>query len=339
MPNDPSRITGSTSRRTFIATAGAASGFSLAGCLGGGGGGDGGVSGTIEASGSNTVAPITGAAAEDFEAEYGDAQVNVDPQGTGAGFSEFAQGNSDIQSASREIDDEEAAEAEENDVEYSLYTIGQDGLCVVKNAENDWMDEISLDELREVWEFESEIETWSDLNPDYPDEEMILYARDDASGTFDYFTLEINGEVGNIRDDYSAHSQTDNVMQGVAADLGGFGWGGLGYYLDFEDDLELLAVESDEDGEYYLPDEENIESGVYSPLTRPLFIYVNHASLEENPDLLGSFVRFYFNGQLDFAPEVGFFATPDEQVDENHDEFDGVLSDMGIEDEITEERA
>jgi phosphate transport system substrate-binding protein len=188
--------------------------------------------GTIDCSGSNTVAPITSAAGEDFEAEYEGVSVAVNPEGTGAGFSDFATGGSDIQSASRDILDEEAEEAEANDVEYSRYEIGWDGLAVVKNAENDWMEEVTLDELNAVWEFESEIERWSDLDDEYPDEEIALWARDSDSGTFDYFTEEINGELGSIRTDYSAHTDTGSIMEGIAESEYAFGWGGVGYFAE-----------------------------------------------------------------------------------------------------------
>ncbi|WP_331233602.1 substrate-binding domain-containing protein [Natronorarus salvus] len=188
--------------------------------------------GTVECSGSNTVAPVTDAAGEDFEAEHGGVTVAVNPEGTGAGFEDFSTGGSDIQSASREILDEEAEQAEENGVEYSHYEIGWDGLSVVKHAENDWIEEITLDELHEVWRFESEITQWSDIRDDYPDDEIELWGRDDDSGTFDYFTREINGEIGSIRTDYSAHTDTGSIMEGVAENQYAFGWGGVGYFTE-----------------------------------------------------------------------------------------------------------
>lgn len=319
-------------RRTFLAGAGAASALTLAGCLGGGG------DERITASGSNTVAPITDWAGENFVNEYDGASVDVDPQGTGAGFEEFARANSDIQSASREISDEEIALAEENDVEYSFYTVGLDGLSVVKNSDNDWVENITLDELDEIWQFESDVEQWSDVRSEWPDQDIALHARDSASGTFDYFTLEISGEVGNIRDDYSATSQTNEIMGAVADNVDGFGWGGVGYLRSIEDDqpIEAVPVESDQDGEFYLPEEENIESGAYSPLARPLFIYVNHAGLEEQPDLIGSFCRYFFNNQADFARDEGFYAAPDEEAEANHERLNDVLDDLGIDgDELT----
>ena len=189
-----------------------------------------GADGEIDCSGSNTVAPVTDAAGESFEAEHPDAAVYVDPEGTGAGFQAFAQGDSDVQSASRTILDEEADEAEANGVEYTHYEIGWDGLSVVKHGENDWLHEVTLDELHEIWRFESDVTHWNDIREEYPDEGIELWGRDDDSGTFDYFTREINGEIGSIRTDYSEHTHTDSIMEGVADNRYAFGWGGVGYF-------------------------------------------------------------------------------------------------------------
>nr|WP_243645188.1 PstS family phosphate ABC transporter substrate-binding protein [Natrarchaeobius chitinivorans] len=312
---------------------------------GGSGGGNGGgdLSGTIDASGSNTVAPITSWAGENFSNEFPDVLVDVAPEGTGAGFQEFCRANSDVQSASRAITEEEIDLCEENDVNYGFLEVGLDGLSVVKNSANDWVDNITLDELQLIWEFEAtdEITHWSDVRDEWPDEEMQLHARDSASGTFDYFTREINGEMGNVRDDYSATSQTNEIMAAVADNEHGFGWGGLGYLREIEDDqpIEAVPVESDADGEFYLPTQENIEEGLYSPLARPLFAFVNVASLEERTDLIGSFARFYTNGQHDFARDEGFYATTDEAQAENHDKIDDWLDQVGASpDDLTVQR-
>lgn len=208
--------------------------------------------GEIDCSGSNTVAPVTDAAGESFENEYPDAAVYVDPEGTGAGFQAFGEGDSDVQSASREIQDEEAELAEENGVEYSFYEIGWDGLSIVKHAENDWLEEIALSDLMAIWEYESDVEQWSDVNDDYPDEEIELWGRDDDSGTFDYFTEHINGEVGSIRTDYSPHTHTDSIMEGVADNQYALGWGGVGYFEDLggepgEDEFEVDEADEAED--------------------------------------------------------------------------------------------
>ena len=325
-------------RRTALTTLGGAAVLSIAGCTGSASDG---LSGTIDASGSNTVAPITSWAGENFQNEFPDVLVDVDPQGTGAGFQEFCRQNSDVQSASRQITSEEIDLCESNDVDYDFLTVGLDGLAVVKNSENDWVEDITLDELRRTWEFQSDVETWSDIRSEWPDEEIQLHARDSASGTFDYFTENVVGERGNIRDDYSATSQTNEIMAAVADNVHGFGWGGLGYLRAIEDDhpIEAVPVESDADGDFYLPVEENIESGMYSPLARPLFAFVNIASLDERTDLIGSFARFYTNGAQEFARDEGFFAVPDADITENHEKIDSWLDQVGSSpDELTVSR-
>jgi len=332
---------GITRRQSLAAVAGVGT-LGVAGCLGGGGGEDGELSGTIDASGSNTVAPITSWAGENFQDAYPGVTVDVDPQGTGAGFQEFARGNSDIQSASRMITEEEVELAEENGVDYDFLEVGLDGLAVVKNSQNDWVDNITIDELRQVWQFESDVETWSDIRDEWPDQEIALHARDSASGTFDYFTENIVGERGDIRDDYSATSQTNEIMGAVADNVDGFGWGGLGYLRDIEDeqDIEAVPVESDVDGDFYLPDEDSIEEGLYSPLARPLFAFVNLASMEERTDLIGSFARFYTNDAQQFARDEGFYAAPDEVTEENHEKIDSWLDQIGAStDDLTVDRA
>jgi len=331
---------GITRRQSLAAVAGVGT-LGVAGCLGGGGE-DGELSGTIDASGSNTVAPITSWAGENFQDAYPGVTVDVDPQGTGAGFQEFARGNSDIQSASRMITEEEVELAEENGVDYDFLEVGLDGLAVVKNSQNDWVDNITIDELRQVWQFESDVETWSDIRDEWPDQEIALHARDSASGTFDYFTENIVGERGDIRDDYSATSQTNEIMGAVADNVDGFGWGGLGYLRDIEDeqDIEAVPVESDVDGDFYLPDEDSIEEGLYSPLARPLFAFVNLASMEERTDLIGSFARFYTNDAQQFARDEGFYAAPDEVTEENHEKIDSWLDQIGAStDDLTVDRA
>ena len=338
-PSQNADDSGITRRNSLAGIAGIGA-VAVAGCLGGDGDGDG-LSGTIDASGSNTVAPITSWAGENFQDAYPDVLVDVDPQGTGAGFQEFCRANSDVQSASRQITEEEIELCGENDVDYDFLEVGLDGLAVVKNSANDWVDNITLDELRRVWQFESDVETWQDIREEWPDEEIALHARDSASGTFDYFTENVVGERGDIRDDYSATSQTNEIMGAVANNEHGFGWGGLGYLREIEDDqpIEAVPVESDADGDFYLPTEQNIEDGLYSPLARPLFAFVNLASLAERTDLIGSFARFYTNGAQEFARDEGFYAAPDAVREENHEKIDSWLDQVGSSpDDLTVQR-
>lgn len=302
-----------------------------------------GPSGRIFGSGSNTVAPITDIAGEDFTAAFPGAAVIVAPEGTGAGFQEFCRGNSDIQSASRkmltptDVDAGQVSEAElcaDHGVEYTKFTVGRDAIAVGVSEANDWVDELTLAELRDIWDFRSDVERWNDIREEWPDERIALHGRDSGSGTFDYFTRAINGAIGAIRDDYSATSQTDEIWDAVADNPRALGWGAVGHLRGLQRHggaIRAVPIESDQEpGTFYLPTTENIETGRYTPLARPLFVFVSHGSLAERPDLLGSFLRFFFNNQQSLAREVDFFAEPDEQVIANHDALDAVLADLGI---------
>lgn len=194
------------------------------------------IEGEIVCSGSNTVAPVTRSAGEAFENEHDDVLIAVEPEGTGAGFASFVQGDADIQSASRTIFDDEAARAEENGVTYSRYEVGWDGIAIVVHEDNDWLEKITLQELADIWTFDSDIIYWNDLDPGYPAEEIELWGRDDASGTFDFFTQAITGQVGNIRRGYSPHTDTGSIMSGVADSLYTLGFGGVGYYAELKED-------------------------------------------------------------------------------------------------------
>lgn len=328
MATDPS-ITDLVSRRKFLAGVGVVGVSGLAGCGGADGSGDSDLEGTIEGDGSNTVFPLTDALGEAFEDEHPDVQVNVAGSGTGAGFSEFTQGSTDLQNASREIDEEEQAAADENDIEFTQFEVGQDGLAVLRHNDNDWADCLTVEQLGEIWEFESDVETWSDVDPEWPDEEIELYGRDDASGTFDYFTEAVTGEAGNVRDDYEATSDTNVIIDGVSQSEYALGFGGVNYYNENEDALQLVGVESPEDGECYEPTDENIESGAYQPLTRPLYVFVNNESAEREE--VEEFLRFYFDNVTEIAPDVGFYGAPEDVLDENRQQLDEITGGNGDE--------
>ncbi len=302
-----------------------------------------GPSGRIYGSGSNTVAPITDIAGEDFMTEFPGAAVIIAPEGTGAGFQEFCRGNSDIQNASRDIltpenvEEGDISETElcaDHGVDYSQFTVGRDGIAVGVSESNDWVDHFTLDELQRIWDFQSEVTQWDDVRQEWPDEPIHLHGRDSGSGTFDYFTRAINGDIGAIRDDYSATSQNDEVWSAVAGNTYALGWGAVGHLRGLQEQggaIRAVPIESDEDpGNFYPPTAEHIESGQYTPLARPLFVFVSHSSLREKPDLLGSFFRYYFNHQQTLAREVDFFATSDAQVIDNHDTLDALLEELGI---------
>jgi len=285
----------------------------LAACGGGGsqGGGGGGeeLSGRINIEGSSTVIPITEAVADGFGEEVSRrVQISIGGAGTSDGFEAFCNGNTQISDASRPIDQEEEVPlCEENGVEFIELPVALDGLSVVVSRENDFAEDITLEELNTMWapEAEGEIERWNQVRDSWPNEPLSLYGAGTQSGTFDFFTEFVNGEEGVSRSDYQA-SEDDNVLvQGIQGDQNALGYFGYSYYKENEDTLKALAVDDVE------PNPETIASGEY-PLSRPLFIYVNTKDLEENP-AVKEFVEFYIaEGNLSkFVEQADYINYPD----------------------------
>jgi phosphate transport system substrate-binding protein len=271
--------------------------------------------GDIVVDGSSTVAPLTTAAAELFREQQPEVRVPVGTSGTGGGFEKFCNGETDISDASRPIkDDEEAQICQENGIEYTELPVAVDALTVVVNTENDWIDCITTDQLKAIWEPGSEIQSWSDVpGGDYPDEPLTLAGPGTDSGTFDYFTDEINGEEGASRSDYSASEDDNATVRAVQGGKGALGYFGLSYFEENQDSLKALAVDSG-DG-CVEPSVETAQAGEYAPLSRPLFIYVKNESLQR-PEV-EAFLRFYIENTQTIAENALFVPLTDEQRDES----------------------
>ncbi|MGL5576340.1 MAG: phosphate ABC transporter substrate-binding protein PstS family protein [Sarcina sp.] len=260
------------------------------------------LSGEIKVDGSSTVAPITEAMAEEFNVENKDVKIPVGVSGTGGGFKRFVVGDTDIQDASRPIKDSEKEEASKNNVAYTDLTVAYDGVTVVVSKENDFIDSLTVEELKKLWEPNSVIKTWKDLRKEWPAEEIKLYAPGPDSGTFEFFTEEITGEAKAMRTDVNP-SEDDNVLvQGVAGDKNAIGFFGFSYYKENID--KLKAVKVDAGNGAVEPTFENIKDSKYVPLSREIYIYVNNASLER-PEV-SSFVEFYLNNAESIVPEIGY---------------------------------
>ena len=269
----------------------------VAACGGGSGGGQGGggepVSGEISIEGSSTVQPISQAAAELFREENPDARIQVGGAGTSDGFEAFCQGDTQISDASRPIDvAEEVPVCEENGVEFIEIPVAFDGISVVVNKQNNYATEVTSEQLKTMWEpaAEGEITQWSQVNPQWPDEELSLYGPGTESGTYEFFNETIVGNEEEVnRSDYEA-SEDDNVLvQGVAGDENALGYFGYSYYENNRQDLKALPIDG------VAPSTESIRSGDYI-LSRPLFIYVNTQALKNN-DAVKPFVDFYLSEQ------------------------------------------
>jgi phosphate transport system substrate-binding protein len=241
----------------------------------GGGGGD--LSGTIRIDGSSTVGPFAQAAQEAFQGENPDVRITVAQSGTGGGFEKFCAGETDISNASRPIDEEEEVPiCEKNNVEFTEVQVANDGISIATNPELE-VDCLTTGQLKELWSQGSNVNSLSQLDPSFPDTELTLFGPGTDSGTFEFFTEEINGEEGNTRKDYQP-SEDDNVLvQGVAGEEGGLGYFGFSYYEQNQDKLGLVSVDS---GSGCIePSQETISSGEYKPLSRPIFMYPSQEAL------------------------------------------------------------
>ena len=270
------------------------------------------LSGEIVIDGSSTVYPLTVAAAEDFRKENPRVQIPVGVSGTGGGFKKFTAGETVISDASRPIKDSERELADRNGVDFIELTVAYDGLSVLINPDNDWASCLTTDQLNEVWKPDSEVSNWNQIDPSFPDREIVLYGPDADSGTFDYFTEEINGDTGVIRHDFFPAVDDNVLVQGIAGDRGALGYFGYAYYVANADKLKLVAVDGG-DG-CVEPNEETINNGSYSPLGRPLYVYVNTASLQREE--VRAFIHFFLENAADLAASVGYVGLPQQMYDD-----------------------
>ncbi|MCI0441112.1 MAG: PstS family phosphate ABC transporter substrate-binding protein [Chloroflexi bacterium] len=269
--------------------------------------------GTIEIDGSSTVFPVTEAVAEEFRKVHPNVQVNVGVSGTGGGFKRFTTGETQISDASRPIKDSEAQAAAANGIEYIELRVAIDGLSVLVNTRNDFVDCLTVAELKKIWEPGSTISSWNQVRAGFPSDPLRLYGPGTDSGTFDYFTEEIVGEAQASRSDYVA-SEDDNVLvQGIDGDRNALGYFGYAYYVQNPDKLKAVAV--DGGSGCVTPTDATIASGQYSPLSRPIFIYVNKDALER-PEVK-AFVEFYMENGGELSAEVGYIALASSIYQEN----------------------
>jgi phosphate transport system substrate-binding protein len=301
--------------------------FAVAGCGGddddeagdtatGNGGAE--LSGRIEADGSSTVGPFTTRAAERFQQENSGVQVTVGVSGTGGGFERFCAGETDVSNASRPIDEDEVQLCEQGGVEYVELQVANDALTVIVNTENDWATCLTTEELKKIWEPSSKIDNWKQVRSDFPDQALKLFGPGTDSGTFDYFTDEINGEEGASRSDYSATEDDNVIVQGVGGEQGGLGYLGYTYYEENQDTLKALEIDAG-DG-CVAPSAETAQSGEYKPLSRPLFVYVKRESLSK-PEV-EAFLSYLVENATSIAEEAQFVPLTDEQAQEAQRKLD-----------------
>lgn len=287
------------------------------------------LSGRIESDGSSTVGPFTTFAAELFQQEQPNVQVTVGISGTGGGFERFCRGETDISNASRPIkEDEEVPVCEENGVDFVEFHVVNDGLAVVVNPENDFVDCITTEQLNTIWapEAEGRVTSWNQVDPSFPDLPIVLAGPGTDSGTFDYFTETINDESGASRADYTASEDDNVIVQAVSGEIGAIGYFGLSYVEENEGRVKALAVEN-EAGECVEPSVETVQDGSYNPLGRPLFVYVKSESFRR-PEVQ-AFVQFMLDQNQQIAEGALYVPLTDEQLTAAQASLDEAIRTVG----------
>jgi phosphate transport system substrate-binding protein len=271
--------------------------------------------GVVTIDGSSTVYPIMKLAGEAFEEKTeGRAKVNVAFSGTTGGFRKFVRGEIDIADASRPILKAEMQEAKDRGIAYIEIPIAYDALTIAVHPENTWADSVKVSELKKLWEAEGEgkILRWNQIRPEWPDAEIKLYGADKDSGTFDYFSEVIVGKMDGLRRDYTASEDDTVLVRGIEGDKLALGFIPYAYFSDAEDSLKALAIEWDYDAASgrkvksapILPSNKAVQQGYYIPLARPLFLYVNIASLEKQP--VKDFLNFFLEDVGTYVRKVNY---------------------------------
>jgi len=264
------------------------------------------LTGQIKVDGSSTVYPITEAVAEDFQGKAPKTRPTVGISGTGGGFKRFCAGETDISDASRPITKTEVDTAKTNKIDFIELPVAFDGITIVVNPANTWVTQLSVDQLKKIFNADSPAKTWSDLNPAWPSETIKAFSPGTDSGTFDYFKEVTVGKDGKVRSDLSV-SEDDNVLvTGVAGDKNAIGYFGFAYYAENASKLKLVPIDGGKGA--ITPNSKTIEDGTYTPLSRPLFIYVN-AKSAARPEV-AAFVNFYLANTAKLSKQVGYTPLP-----------------------------
>jgi phosphate transport system substrate-binding protein len=264
----------------------------------------------VKIDGSSTVYPVTEAVAEEFQKANKGLKVTVGVSGTGGGFKKFCRSETDIANASRPITASEMEDCRKAGIEYFELPVAFDALTVVINPRNTWLKQATVAELKKLWEpgAQGKVTRWNQVNPAWPDQPVKLFGAGSDSGTFDYFTEAIVGKSKSSRGDYTA-SEDDNVLvQGVAGDVNAIGYFGYAYYAENQGKLKALPIATGDGKAGVSPSEATVLNGSYTPLSRPIFIYVNAKSLAK-PEVK-RFVDFYIGNAAKMAKEVKYVPLP-----------------------------
>ena len=264
--------------------------------------------------GSDTVYPITEAVAEEFQTEKkGSVNITVGVSGTGGGFKKFCRGETDISDASRPITKSEMEDCKKAGVKYFEIPVAYDATVIAVNAKNDWMKDITVADLKKIWEpsAQGKLMKWNQINPKWPASDIKLYGSGPGSGTFDFFTEAIMGKAKESRGDYTASKDYNMLVKGIAGDKFSLGYIPLAYFAENKKDLKALGLIGGEKAPVktaVMPSKETVENNTYFPLSRPLFIYVSEASVKKAE--VNEFVRFYLKKANAIVPTVKYVSLP-----------------------------
>ncbi|MEL3972824.1 PstS family phosphate ABC transporter substrate-binding protein [Rossellomorea oryzaecorticis] len=291
----------------------------LLGACGANGGAEGNgeqLSGTVKVDGSSTVAPIAEAINEEYAGVQPDVKVSIGVSGSGGGFEKFIAGETDLSNASRPIKDEEKTSLEEAGIDFTEFKVANDGLSVVVNKENDWVEEMTMEDLRKLWLEDGKTKKWSDINPEWPDEEVKFYSPGTDSGTYDFFHEEVLEEKDMVRQNIQL-SEDDNVLvTGVTGDKNAIGFFGYAHYLANKDQLKVVKIDGVE------PTNETVESGDY-PLSRPLFVYAKNESMKNN-EAAYDYMKYTLENAGEMAEAVGYVSLQEDQYKEALETLEGL---------------
>jgi phosphate transport system substrate-binding protein len=273
--------------------------------------------------GSSTVFPVSEAFAEEFQIETG-TRVTVGISGTGGGFKRFCRGETDISGASRPISASEMQACEEAGIEFIELPIALDAIAVIVNPQNDWVECMTVEELKTIWEPEAQgkVENWNQVRDGFPDRSLSLFGPGVDSGTYDYFTAAVVGKEHSSRGDFTATEDDNIIIQGVSSDVNGLGFLGLAYLTENLGRVKAVGIEQ-EDGSCVLPSVETARDASYQPLARPLFMYVNKGHADDNDDVR-SYVEFVLNPEhaVELVAEVGYVPLPEEAFEMGQAKFE-----------------
>ncbi|MEK4627987.1 MAG: PstS family phosphate ABC transporter substrate-binding protein [Solibacillus sp.] len=274
------------------------------------------LTGNVAGDGSSTVAPITEALVEEYAAVQKDVRVSVGVSGTGGGFEKFINGETDFSNASRPIKDSEKEELAAAGIDFTEFELAYDGLSVVVHPENTWAKNLTVEQLKQIWIEDGTEKKWSDIDPSWPAEKIVFYSPGADSGTYDYFDEVILDGEDIVKT--ATLSEDDNVLvQGVTADKNAIGYFGYAYYLENKDKLQVVTVNGVE------PTNETIESGEYSPLSRPLFVYVKNSAVKDS-EAAFDFIKFTLENAGEMAEVVGYVKLPEEKYNASLEVLEGL---------------